>query len=316
MIKLIYGQDEYRAKKKLDEMIAGFLVSDPNKMNLEQIDGADLTYGNFDKAISTMPFLAEKRMIIITNLLTKNKDSDLKSKVADRLAKVSDDCDLVFFESGDPDKRISLFKKLSKSAEQFVPLLGAELDRFIIDSVKNMGLTIDFQAVRSLSYGLGADLNRIENELQKLSLYAKSQGRKNIISADVDLLTESDTNSNVFHFVEALSSKNSKKAPEHFHNLVASGENEIRILAMVVYQYRNLIILKDFLDAGEKPAGLASKARMHPFVVQKTLPVLKNYSLRELTNIYSFLQETDRDIKIGEIEPGVALLRVVAKLSM
>lgn len=316
MLKLIYGQDEYRAKKRLDEIIAEFLIIDPDKMNLEQIDGADLTYGTFDRAISTMPFLADRRMIVISNLLTKNKDSDLKSKVAERLGKISDYCDLIFFERGDPDRRISLFKKLSKNAEQFGPLAGPELDRYITESVNGAGSGIEYSAVSALSSGIGPDLNRLENEIKKLILYAKSHSKDKITEEDVSELVESDTNSNVFHFVEALSSKNSKKAPEHLYNLILSGENEIRVLSMIVYQYRNLIILKDYLEAGEKPAGLASRAKLHPFVVQKTLPILRNYSVIDLSEIYSFLQNTDLQIKTGEMEPRLALDMVVAKLSM
>ncbi|MFA7244207.1 MAG: DNA polymerase III subunit delta [Patescibacteria group bacterium] len=316
MIKLIYGQDTYRSKKKLSEILAEFLVSDPNKMNLEQIDGAEMAYGDFDRAISTMPFLAEKRLVIITNFLTKNKDSDLKSKIADRIGKISDQVDIIFFESGDPDKRVSLFKKLSADAENFAPLVGSDIDKFILENIKKSGMEIDFQAVRLLSSGLSADLNRLENELQKLILYAKSQGRKKIIEADVLELVEMDNNANVFHFVEALSGKNQKMAPQHLYNLIKIGEPEIKILSMIVYQYRNMIILKDFIESGEAVAGLASKAKMHPFVVQKTLPILKKYSLAQLIGVYSYLQKIDSEIKTGEIEPRIAIDMIVAKLAM
>ena len=315
MVKLIYGQDEYRAKKKLDELIAGFLVSDPERMNLEQIDGAGISYSDFDRAISTMPFLADRRMVIISNLLTKNKDSELKSKIADRILKIPESVDLIFFESGDPDKRTALFKRLSKSAEYFAPLVGAELDRFISENVKSAGLTMEYQAVRLLAFGIGPDLNRLGNEISKLILFSKSRGNEKISEQDVLDLVELTDNSNVFQFIESLSTKNSKKASEHLYNLIKSGENEIKVLSMVVYQYRNLIILKDYLEAGEKPTGLASKAKMHPFVVQKTLPVLKNYSAKDLSRIYSFLQNIDMQIKVGEIEPTLALNMVVAKLT-
>lgn len=321
MLKLIYGKDEYRAKKRLGEIIAEFLISDPNRMNLSEIDGAEANYPEIDQAISTLPFLADKRMIVIANLLTKNKDSELKAKILERIKTIEngkeakDEIDIIFHESGEPDKRTGLFKRLSKTAELFNPLQGAELDRFIKESVSARGGKIDFSAVRLLNFGIGPDLNRLENEIGKLWLYAQADGREEITESDVDLLVELETGSNVFHFVESLAAKNTKKAPEYLYNLLSGGEPEIRVLSMIVYQYRNLIILKDFLTRGEAPAGLAAKAKMHPFVVQKTLPLLKKYSLADLIQIYSYLQEVDAKMKNGSIDQKLALDLIVAKLT-
>jgi DNA polymerase III delta subunit len=81
------------------------------------------------------------------------------------------------------------------------------------------------------------------------------------------------------------------------------GEDEIRLLGMFVYQFRNLIKVK---SAPLENLGL------HPFVLRKTREQAKNFSFEELKKIYYQLLTIDFDIKLGKVNSTAALELFVA----
>jgi DNA polymerase-3 subunit delta len=94
---------------------------------------------------------------------------------------------------------------------------------------------------------------------------------------------------------------------------IEKGEDENKLLSMVVYQFRTLIIIKDLIERGKPSGRVASEAKLNPYVVQKSLPIVKKYSLPELVKFYNFLYQLDLKIKTGQIEPAMAIDFVVAR---
>ena len=84
---------------------------------------------------------------------------------------------------------------------------------------------------------------------------------------------------------------------------------------MIVYQFRNLLIVKDFLERGVTSQwDLSKKAGLHPYVAGKTLVQAKNYSIDDLKTIYQMLLEYDLKMKTGQIDPKTGLDLLVVKL--
>jgi len=318
MTYLFYGTDTYRINEKIKALTKRFLAGDESGMNLEKIDGERLTYQRFDQAVSTMPFLGDKRLVIIKNLLLQNKDNELKLKIAERLERISDDMVVFFVEEGEPDKRGKLFKELNKPKKsyKFEPLAGKKLSSWIVAEVQNAGAKIDNKEADFLASSVGPDLVRLENEIKKLANYVLSQDRERIEEADIELQVRANFEPNIFDFIESLSKKDAKKAYSLKTQFIDLGESENYLLSMIVYQYRNMIKIAELKDARKSMPEIAKEAKVHPFVVRKTFSILNNYSLKDLFKIYQLLYETDLGIKSGELEPSVALDRVLARLSV
>ncbi len=306
---------------------------DPSAMNLDKFEGEDITLAKFDQAINAMPFLAEKRLIIVKNILLDNKDNDLKSEIADRLAKDSrlrgndkggkdeknnkDITDIVFVETGEPDKRGKLYKTLLKEADciYFDELQGAKLNEWIIKEVKNRGGEIEIEAVNQLAVECGGDAQRTINEIEKLTLYSDSQERKNITKDDVSKLVKAEANPDIFQFVEAVAYKDSAKALKLWFEFMQNGESEHRMLSMVTYQFRTMIIVKDALERGISSKDLPSLAKLHPFVVQKTSSLVRGKSLKKLVSMYDQLRRTEAAIKTGDVASELAIDILISTLS-
>jgi DNA polymerase III delta subunit len=348
MIYFLYGTDSYRIREKEQELVTQFLAGDESGINLEKVDGAEMSLAQFEQVVSAVSFFAGDKVVVIKNLLMQNKDSELKGKIAeklsvilkegasDRLKNLKGDLDsslrpkgppsglrmteksssvtMIFVEYGEPDKREKLYKALSKTENIFVfgPLSDYELSQWINNMVKKHNFKIDRSAAEALAVAVGANLWRLKNEIDKLTLYAKSQKRDQIEISDIKKMVESVFNPNVFQFIEAIATGNKKSSVKLLQQFINNGENENYLLSMIIYQFRTLTIIKDLLDRGRSNSAIASEARINPYVVQKSLPVLKKYSLKNLINYYQKLYEYDVKIKIGQLDAKVAVDLLVA----
>jgi len=130
-----------------------------------------------------------------------------------------------------------------------------------------------------LAFYLGNDLWQMNREITKLIHY-----QPKITSESIDLLVKPKIEPNIFQAIDALGEKNKKTALKLLYQHLEKGDNEIYLLTMLAYQFRNLIKLKSLIEQNTPYYNLAKKAKLHPFVVKKTSAQLKNFSLNELKN--------------------------------
>ncbi len=322
MILFFYGEDNYRLNQKIKALKAKFISASLGDTNLSILDGKSVTYDEIVRQILAMPFLSRTRLVIIENLLTA-KRSDIQEKVAEFLKKIPSSTVLVFAEGGKPDKRTVLYKRLNQpgQAQEYKLLEEEQLKRWIKKEVDARGATIESDATSLLVEYIGPDLWRMANEIEKLIAYrlptTANRGGKTIIAQDIKLLVLPEIKSNIFNLIDAIASKNLPKAYQELYRLLNSGENEIYILTMIVYQFRNLLIVKDLIERSPNIDRwqIAKKAGMHPFVAEKTLYQVKNFTLEKLKSIYRNLLDFDYKIKTGKIEQRVALELLIFQLS-
>ena len=308
MILFLYGVDIYRSNQKLKNLKAKY-VEKYGDTNLETFeDGFEL--GKIKGAITALPFLADKRLVIIKNIF-KSKSKDILDGISEILEYVPEETITIFWEEAVPDKRTVLFKKLIKEkSEEFEKLQGYKLTKWIEDDVADKGGKISGKNAEKLASYVGDDLNQLENEIAKLVTF---RSEEEISSEDIDLLVNSKLSGNIFNLVDAVGTGDYRKTAQYMHELLAQGENEIYILTMIVRQFRNLILIKDYEGKLDK-IGIAKEVGLHPFVVQKGMAQARKFSIQELKNMYEKLLDTDIAIKTGEKEPLLALDLLVKEL--
>ena len=316
MVYLFYGENTYTLSENLLSLKKRF-IKEQGDMNISEIDGNHLSKNEFFSLAFSLPFLSSKRLVIIKNLLLGNSDSEFKKYVADNLSKVPDSTVLIFAEYGMPDKRLSLFKILSmspKNSKNFQIFSGLKLENWLSEKVLAEGGKISKEALQNLQVYCGNDLWKLENEIKKLVLYQKAFGEKEITSASIEKLVEPILSPNIFEFIEAGANGNTSRATKLLYALLLSGENELKIFSMIVYQFRIMLILDDLLRKKLSPNEMSKCARIHPYVVQKTLHLIKKWDREKLINYYLALGDIDAAIKSGQIDSGVALNLFIGKL--
>ena len=315
MYYLLYGENYYLIKKKINAIKEKFLLADPSSLNLTEFSGIALKAGNFWSAVLALPFLTQKRLIIVKGLLLENKEDDFKKDLVKGLAKIPDTSLVFFVEDGNPDKRGALFKALNKPgiAQKFEASTPNIIRHLIEERIEEKGLKITTEAMQKLILFIGSDSYRAENEIIKLILYSKHQDIKTIEANLIEEMVKPESSAGIFDFVDAIGTKNQKKAVSLFEKLLENGENELYILSMIMYQFRNMLIISEYLKRQIGVSQIAGLAKIHPFVVQKTAAILRKYNQEKLRRDYFKLGDTDFAIKNGHIDSKLSILLLISE---
>jgi len=314
MLILLYGEDTFRSKEKLKKLKAKFAQQDSSGMNLQEINGKRAELADIKKAVQSVPFLGDKRLVIIEKLLAEG-NKDLLSKIAELIKEgLPASSAVIFWEEGKPDKRTKLFKLLNKQGqtEELTPLSGTTLNKWITDHVTAAQGKINSEATNKLAAYVGTDLWQMSQEIDKLVSY-KGEG-KEIEAEDVDTLVKAKLDTNIFSFIDAIGYQDKTKALKLLHDQLASGEHALYLLTMITYQFRNLLVVKELLENGTNPYQISKEAKMHPFVAKKTTEQAANFDFSELRAIYKKLLDLDTALKTSKIEPTLGLDLLVVGL--
>lgn len=317
MLKLFCGQDTYSLNHALKELEQSFANANFGDMNINKFDGGGLTFDQLIRSATAVPFLADKRLIIISNFL-RDGDQNLRQYLTDNTNQIPDSSEVILVEEGEINKNLGLYKRLlkMKSVQHFPLRKGYELEKWLQEYGRKENISISFSAIKKLIATAGNNSWRLTNELAKLDLYRKAENKSEIDEADIDEMVESEHDQNIFDFIDALGARNARLALKYLQNLFAGGKNENYILTMIVYQFRNMLLIQDLIVRGVKRNQISAQSELHPFVVGKTIRVLNNYEMPLLKRIYHRLMQTDIDIKTGRVDPRLALEKLLADLTL
>ena len=310
---VLYGFEPFLADQKLKEIIGNYRRTQKSGLSLHIFDVDNFDLDDFKQVLETVSMFEEKKLIVLKNFFLEDADSAGKilelAKKAD--AEESKDIVIVFFEAGAPVKNKEFDKLLKKPNlfQEFKKLEGARLNAWIQKEFEKLEAKIESRAISILTQSVGSDLYRLKNEIDKLAAY-----KKLITEKDVVEMVTPDFHSDIFAVIDAIAKKDKKLALKILNEHIENGESEIYLLTMIIYQFRNLLRVKSLIEGGVSPDNIAKKIGLHPFVVKKSIIASRLFSFEELKNIYQKLFDIDLKIKIGEMEPQMALNLFVVEL--
>jgi len=316
MIIFLYGPDSFRSSQKLKEIAEEYKAKHKSGLNFQSFDWSSLVLDDLKNILSSASMFEEKKLVIVKNACssTKGDQQELIEIMEEKKALADQDAIIVFFEAGKPQicELFSWLCKKIRMAECFENLSGIKLSNWVKKEIECSGSRIEPKALEKLVSSVGADLWQMRNEIDKLTSF---KADKPIAETDVDLLVKSKYDPNIFATIDALAARNKNLAYKLMHQHLSQGENEIYILTMFVYQFRNLLQIKSLIDAGISSDALAKKTGLHPFVIKKSWSQLRNFSFDVLKKIYERLLKLDIAIKRGKIEPQTALDLIVGEIA-
>lgn len=297
MVTTITGTNTFLVRARLDERVADF-VNTYGDLGLERIDADEASYERITEALQSLPFLAEKKLVVIKN---PGAQKQLSERFVDLLPTIPDSTDVILVELK-PDKRTSFYKMLKKDTDfqEFDELREQELPRWLSEEAKTRGGSLSQADASYLVSRLGANQLLLSQELDKLLLYKPEIARKQI-----DLLTERVPQSTIFELIDAAFSGNHKKAITLYREQRSLRVEPQQIVAMLAWQLHVLAVVKT--AEGKSSEEIARIARLNPFVVRKSQNITRNLSLQELKRLVSDVLELDIKLKSQNIDADEAL---------
>jgi DNA polymerase-3 subunit delta len=300
----------------MQDLIRNVGTNDLRDHNVIRLDKQSITPEKLTSSVSSVPFLSERRLIIVTDFFSKTKSKRNAGKDWGNLRQIVETMpptnDLLFRETQNAYKNNDLFNQIAEmiSVREFPMPRGAAINRWIQERVKDKGGDIDNSAVARLVYVIGSDTWALDSEIEKLVLYAAD---REINRNDIDLLTTDNHQDSIFKAVDMALNGN-LNAMESVKTILNGSESPGYILAMIHRQVRLLITAKMFHGEDVNRNDLSRQLNLRGYAMDKLLEEAKRHSLSKLRSVHSLLVKTDEKIKLGKLKDMLALEMLLAEL--
>lgn len=315
MFYIFHGDDAHSQKEflaKLQTRLGDPAMLDLNTTRLE----GHLTLADFQQACDAMPFLAPARLVLVQDFFKGKPDKDMLADLLAYLPHLPETTRLVFLESAALSANHKALKLAEQDeqgfARQFNRPEGNQLEKWIRQRVADKDGRISSHAAHILAVNVGSQLDILENEIEKLVVYA---GDEEIGINTIGLLSPYAAEASIFDLVDAMGNRNGKRTAVLLQQKLNEGTEPFYLFSMIVRQFRLLIQVKELADAGERPPSIGKILKLHSFVAGKLFQQSANFSQEQLEQIYRHLLEIDVGVKTGKNEMITALNLLVGGLA-
>jgi len=311
LIFVFYGNDSYIIKSKTNQLIKKYDIDEFN------IAYYDIEEAEIEEAIndaSTMPFMAEKKAVIIKNcyLLTSTKPTKEFAQNIDAVLRYinqpsSDTVLIIQVPYPTLDERKALTKAIKRVAkvEQCEPMDEMDASSWIRRQLGKKNIKIDKDALDEFLKRIEGKTEVLVSEMTKLLLYAEDQDNINLKM--IETIITKNVEDNVYEITNQLLVRNQEKALEIYRDLVMHSEDPLRILGILVNKYREIFHVKQLLAEGKKQTDIqdyfnASRGRAYY--------MLKNANAVDLDTVKTHLKKLetiDYQIKTGQIDKNLGI---------
>lgn len=319
-IYLLHGDDELSISEALEKILSKFKDPATADLNTSRLDGRITSMEDLAAITSALPFLADRRLVILEHPLARMQGTGLHKKFIEILDNVPTTTALVLVEhtplldyKGQWSKEVRwLGKWFEKTGQRtymrFFPLpKGGGLVHWIIERAASKGGNITPQAAATLA-GLTGDNPRLaDQEIIKLLDYVNYARPVEI--EDVQALTPNEAQVDDFALVEALRRRDAPRAQAVLHRKLEE-EDPMLILGSMIYQFRLLLLAREIIDQGGSQQDVIDQLSQFKVNIYPARLAHENafrFSPEALQDIYHRLLDIDEAIKAGRMPADLAL---------
>ena len=314
------GQFEWLKKDILKKI--GY---DPSDLNYSYFDMKEASYAEVELDLVSLPFFADEKIVILDHLLdltTAKKrnltDEDLK-QFENYLENPSESTRLVIFAEGKLDSKRRLVKLLKRDAQIIEATTPKEQDlkRYFSSQAQELGLHFVGDSLDQILIKSGYDFGELQKNLALLRAY-KEDGQ--ITLEDIEEVVPKSLQDNIFDLTQMILKRQIDQARNLVKDLRLQGEDEIKLIAILLGQFRMFSQVKIFSEEGQSESQIVaslselSGRKVNPYQVKFALRDSRRLSLSFLKQAMTTFIETDYAIKSGTYEKDylfdLALLKV------
>jgi len=328
LIHVLHGADEFSIEEALRDLRASVGPPDVREANTSVFEGAAVSLGELMAAACAVPFLADRRLVIARGLLTrlerprgtKGFNAQAWDGLGVALQEIPATTDVAFVDVTERRSRLQRngpgLRSVGPEARvrEFNVPQKERLHAWIRERATTIGAQVRPNAVARLAWLVGGNLRMLDQELNKLALYA---GDRPVTREDVDLMGSSAREENVFAAVDAVLERRPGVATRALYVLLEGGTGVTSIINLLARQVRLVLLARGLLESGVKDRGeIGTRIGLRQgFALDKTLRQARRFETGYLANIHRRLLEADLASKTGRMEDRLNLEILAARLS-
>ncbi len=309
-VYVLYGEEAYLRNQYRDRLKEA-LLGGGDPMNLHCFEGKDVRAGDVIDLAETLPFLAERRVIVLENSgLFAHGGEDLAAYLSAPAETVS----FVFVEPA-VDKRSRLYKAATARgrAIEFATQDEAVLKRWILGFLKKENKNIAERDLNLFLDKTGSDMENIRGELEKLLCYCMDT---DVITAqDIEEICTKQVSSQIFDMINAVAERRQETAMALYYDLLTLKEPPMRILYLITRQFNLLLQVKELKNKGYGAAAIGEKVGLAGFIAKKYAAQAAKFREADLRRALTDCVETEEAVKTGRMNDVMSVELLIVKYS-
>lgn len=224
--------------------------------------------------------LTESRRYLLADGVERWRDAQLDA-VAAALAKLPPDLSVVLIaREKAPAKLLKAVRVAEGEVHEFEAPKAREMPRVLVGEAKRLGFALDPGAARLLVERMGANPQRLHNELERLALWAGEGGE--VSAADLEAMIADTSEAAVWALSDALLERDAAGALRIAERLISQGENVTGLIYGLASRLRKASAAAAMLAEGVPPKQIESKLGMHPYAAKQLVRRLQGIEVGEL----------------------------------
>lgn len=313
-VYLIAGEDEYLRNKSIDKIKNKLKrnLSERNDPKFSIYYAPRINIQEVLDEVRSSDFFNQQSLVLLKNI--ENLNSEEKERILKYCNNPSRDSTLILETSDKKFTKQKFFNELKGITEYIAcnsPYLS-KIHKYIKQFAAERNKRITSQAASILIMNLGNDLRKIDEAVEKLSLYVDS--RKDITEEDTEVLIDDNVNYDAYNLTDAIGSKNTDQALKVIKRLAVNRSSSLKLLGMVNWHLRRIYEAKELLRQGQNPRQVATTLNVHSFFQDKFMRAVENFSFRQLNEAFKNVLEADFTLKTKKTRSKQILETLVIRL--
>ena len=288
MFYLLHGQDIYRSREKLNELLNHFKTK-VSGLGFFRIEGEGFNEAEFDELLKGRTLFEKKYVVVCEGVLENKQTADFILGNLNNLAKT--DNMFLFLEKDINEKALEELKKSAYKVQEFKPFDSVKLKAWF--AAKKIPANIASEIIKKT----GPDLWRASKEIEKYQLGGLTAKLEEIPAY------------NPFAICDAFAEKNKAKAWTIYQQALRQGVPAEEVFFKIIWQVKNLLMVKKLMNAGVD--NVIKETGLHAFVAGKAMKAAKNFTEDELVNYSYEMLKIYHEERRGESELPIELEKLL-----
>jgi DNA polymerase-3 subunit delta len=311
-VYVLHGDEDF-LKRRVRDALRARLLGEDDAFGATVLPGDKADFASVAGELATLPFLGPRRVVVVeaADPFVTRERAKLEKYVA---APSATGVLVLEVQTWGAGTRLA---KLVPDAATVACKAPAEsrLPEWCVSwCAARHGKQLAAAAARLLVDLVGAEMGRLDQELEKLAAYAGDAAR--IDSADVDMLVGASREKNTWDIFDHIGSGRAGEALSHLDRLFEQGEDPFRLLGAFSSQLRKLAQAARLTTTGSTLHSALDSVGVPPFARDKAEKQMRWIGRRRLSRLYDWLLQTDLGLKgLSTLPPRTLLERLVVQLA-
>ncbi len=307
----LFGDEPYLIERGIEGLRTRIIPAHLQEFNRDVYSAGEVPASRIVDAARTVPMLNPWRFVLV--------------KEADRLAPGDIDQFLPYLEEPSPCTCLVLWGNTGGPWKQFFPKIRAvgaviqiksffagKLIGWIKREAQACGKRMTREAAEYLKDMVGNRLRDLHNEIEKAVAYV---GEKPVIELeDVEGVVSEVRTRTIFELTDAIGTRNSLEALRILRRMLQAGEAHLKILSMIVRQFRLIWKAQYLVSKGIGKEDLARRLKLHHFYLESILEQTANFNEDNLREGFRRILQTDLAMKTTTLSKELLLEKMVVDL--